>query len=377
MSLLRFGPLLWANLWRNRRRSILTVLGVAVAIFVYAALGSAIDAMTFPVRQAGADQTLNVREAARSNVLASRLPQSAEDRVAAIPGVRAATGVLSDLAVIGDEQVHVFVRGVDPQRFRDVQQLELADGAWEAFREDSSAALVGHRLLAKMDWEVGREAEVSEMGLRFRVVGVIPAQGVDLENHLLLRRRHLQALRSAENQISYVLAIPADTQDTAELGARIDEAFALSPTPTETTTAAAYAESIVRDFMGFIDYLRIMGLIAVLVTMLGAANAIAMSVRERTREIGLLKAIGFPPRLILGLILFESVVLSVIGGAIGLALATIVVNSQGAAMAGMDMTAEAAAIAAVLALIIGLLGGAVPAVAAARLKTVDALRVIG
>ena len=76
VMIFRVLNLLWANLWRNRRRSILTILGVAVAIYVYATLGAAIDGITFPVRQVGADRVLNIREAARANVLSSRLPES-------------------------------------------------------------------------------------------------------------------------------------------------------------------------------------------------------------------------------------------------------------------------------------------------------------
>jgi len=375
--ILRFLPLLWANLWRNRRRSVLTILGVGVAVFVYASLGSAIDGITFPVRQVGADQVLNVREAARSNVLSSRLPMSYEDRVAAVPGVAAASGVLADLAVVGDDRVHIFVRGVDPEPFQSVQRLEIDPAAWRAFVEDQRSALVGYRLLETMGWSVGSEVEISQLGLRTKVVGVIPAQGVDLESHMLVRRRYLQGIRDAENQVSYVLALPAEGRSPDEVAEAIDEVFALAPVPTETGTAAAYAQAIIEDFMGFVDYLRLMGLITVLITMLGAANAIAMNVRERTREMGVLKAIGFSPRLILTLVLTESTVLSGLGGVVGLGAAALAVGSEGANMAGLMLSPSTFATAAGLSLMIGLLGGLLPALAAARLSTVEALRVIG
>ncbi len=377
MTLLRLLPLIWANLWRNKRRSVLTILGVAVAIYVYAALGAAIDGITFPVRQVGAERVLNVREAARAHVLSSRLPQSYEDRVEVVDGVGAASGVLSDLAVVGDDRVHIFVRGIDPERYRRVQPLEISPGAWREFTEDSRAALVGYRLLARMGWEVGQEVEIRELGLRVRVAGEIPAQGLDLESHMLVRRRNLQALREAEGQVSYVLVSPAEGRSPAEVAAAIDEVFALAPVPTETATAAAYAEAIIEDFMGFVDYLRLMGLITVLITMLGAANAIAMSVRERTREMGVLKAIGFTPGLVLGLILAEATLLSTLGGLIGLGGAALTVGSEGANLAGLMLSTRTVALAVVLSVLIGLVGGLLPALSAARLRTVEALRVIG
>jgi putative ABC transport system permease protein len=375
--ILRFLPMLWANLWRNRRRSVLTVLGVAVAIYVYAALGAAIDGITFPVREVGADRVLNVREAARSNVLSSRLPMSYEDRVAEVAGVTAATGVLADLAVVGRDRVHIFVRGVDPERFLKVQRLRIEDGAWRRFLADQQAALVGHRLLARMGWRVGQEVEIEEIALRARVVGVIPPQGVDLEGHMLVRRRYLQGIRGAENQVSYVLASPEEGRDTGSVAAAIDETFALAPVPTESGTASAYAAAIIEDFMGFVDYLRLMGLITVLITMLGAANAIAMNVRERTREMGVLKAIGFPPGLILSMVLAESTLLSSLGGGLGLGAAALTVGTEGANLAGLMLSPGTATIAAILSLAIGFLGGLVPALSAARLPTVEALRVIG
>ena len=377
MTLLRLLPLLWANLWRNKRRSILTVLGVAVAIYVYATLGAAIDGITFPVRQVGAEQVLNVREAARSRVLASRLPQSYETRVTDVPGVAAASGVLSDLAVVGPNRVHIFVRGIDPVAYRSVQTLEIAPEAWTEFVEDTRSTLVGYRLMARMGWSIGQEVEVSEMGLRVRVVGEIPAQGLDLESHMLVRRRNFQALRGADGQVSYVLALPEEGRTTGEIAAAIDETFSLAPVPTETATAASYAGAIIEDFMGFVDYLRLMALITVLITMLGAANAIAMSVRERTREMGVLKAIGFPPWLVMSLVLAESTTMSTIGGVLGLGGAALTVGSEGANLAGLMLSLETVLLAAILSVLIGLLGGFLPALTAARLRTVEALRVYG
>lgn len=370
----RMLPLIWSNMWRNKRRSILTVLGVGVAVFVVAALGAAVEGMTFPVREVGSQELLTVREAARANVLVSRLPTSYEARVARVPGVRAATGVLSDLAVVGTERVHIFVRGVDPASYRAVHHIELAPEAWEAFREDRRAAIVGFRLLKRLDWQVGDEVEIEEINLGVRIVGEIPEQGVDLESHMLVRRDYLEVARAAEGQISYVLVSPTEGDRPTEVAAAIDAALATAPIPTETTSAGAYAEAVIDDFMGFIDYLRVMGAITVLITLLAAANAIGISVRERTREIGMLKAIGFQPGLVLSLVLTESVALAAIGGAIGVAAAAVVVGNEGASMAGLMLSPATVILAAASALAIGLLGGALPAYSAARVPTIAALR---
>lgn len=375
--ILRMLPLVWRNVWRNRRRSVLTLLGVGVAVFVLAALESAVEGMTFPIREVGKQELLTVREAARANVLASRLPATYEDRVAAVPGVRAASGVLSGLAVVGADRVHIFVRGVDPLRYRDVQHLVLDPAAWSAFQADPRAALVGHRLLRRMGWKVGDEVEVEALRLRVRIVGVIPAQGVDLESHMLVRRSYLQVTRDADGQISFVLVSPVDGARPTDVAAAIDTALALAAVPTETTSAGAYAQAVIDDFMGFIEYLKVMGAITVLITLLGAANAIAMSVRERTREIGVLKALGFRPGLVLALVLAESLVLAMMGGALGLGGAALAIGSQAARLAGLMLSFPTVLMAVGASVLVGLAGGLLPALTAANVRTIEALRGIG
>jgi putative ABC transport system permease protein len=375
--ILRLLPLLWGNVWRNRRRSVLTVLGVGVAVFVVAALESAVEGMTFPIREVGKQELLTVREAARGNVLASRLPATYEDRVAAVAGVRAASGVLSGLAVVGADRVHIFVRGVDPERYRTVHHLVIDPAAWSAFVGDPGATLVGHRLLKRMGWKVGDEVEVPALRLRVRIVGVIPAQGVDLESHMLVRRSYLQVTLDAAGQISYVLVSPVEGTRGTDVAAAIDTAMALASVPTETTSAGAYAQAVIDDFMGFIEYLKVMGAITVLITLLGAANAIAMSVRERTREIGVLKAIGFRPRLVLALVLAESLALATMGGALGIGGAALTIGSQAARLAGLMLSVPTVLGAAGAALLVGLAGGLLPALGAAHVRTIEALRGIG
>ncbi|MEM7481805.1 MAG: ABC transporter permease [Acidobacteriota bacterium] len=373
--ILHLLPLMVSNLWRNKRRSILTVLGTAVAVLVFGSLSAAIDTLMMGARQTGADETLSVRRAGRANALASRLPESHEERVADVRGVSAATGVFSELAIIGEESVHVFLRGVEPKAYRNVQPLQVDAAEWQSFADDRRSAMVGHRLLEKMGWEVSDEVELSKTGLNVRIAGTIPPQGLDLESHLLLHRDYLQVLRNLEGQITFVL-VALEQGSPEDLAARIDEELSTVPVPTKTTTSAKFAEAVVEEFMGFTEYLRLMAIITVLVTTLGAANTVAMSVRERIRDFGVLKAVGYRPGEIVTLVVGESLLLAAAGGLLGLGLTAWMLNSRTAQLEGFTWTASTITLAALMALIIGLGGGLVPAIRAARLRPVEALRVI-
>lgn len=372
---LRLLPLVLANLRRNRRRSLLTVLGTTVAVLVFGSLSSAIDRLTMGARQAGAEETLSVRRAGRMNVLASRLPENYEDRVAALRGVTAATGVVSELAILGERNVHVFLNGIDPRAYRAVQKFELHEDEWTSFAEDPRSALVGHRLLEKMGWRVGDEILLPRVRLKVRIAGGIPPQGLDLESNMLVHRESLQVLRRLEGQVTFVRVAAKDVA-LDDLALQIDETFAMAAVTTKTTTSGKFAEAVVEEFMGFTDYLKFMGIITVLVTMLGAANAIAMSVRERIRDFGILKTIGYRPAEVVVLVVIESTLLAVVGGLLGVVLTAWLINSRAAQLEGMVWKASTVPMMLLMASIIGAGGAFVPAVRAARLRPVDALRVI-
>ena len=372
---MRMLPYIWHSTWRNKRRSIIAILGVAIGIFVFLALQSAILAVKEPAWKAGSERLLNVRESARSSVMASRLPQGYETKVGMVDGVEISTGVLSDIAVISEKRVHIFVCGIDPDKFLSVRKITVTPQQWTEFRNGKNTAIVGWRLMNRMEWNVGDNVEIRELRLRTRIVGVVPPQDIDIEDHMLVHRDYLQKTRKAEGQVSYILALVSKSDDPLSVAKAIDAQMAVSPVPTKTVSAAAYAQAIIRDFMGFIDYLGVVGWIVIAVIVLGIANAVGILVRERTREIGILKAIGIPPLVVMSLIVSESLLLAVIGGLLGIAAAWVVITSAGS-MAGLQLDVATIIIGAFLSLICGALG-VLPAVfPILRIPVIEALRTI-
>ncbi len=369
-------PLILRNLFRNRRRSVLTLLGVAVAIFVYAALQAAVDGIMFPVRQAARESVLTVREKGRATVLASRLPGSLEPTLSSLPGVAQATGVLTDLTVVGEKRVHIFVHGIDPEPYRQLKQLHVPEADWQKFKSERQAALVGTYLAQQMGWSVGQTVDLKVFATSFTVAALLPVQGSDLDRHLLLHRDYLQSTRGTEGRVTSFLVRPAMGAQESEVARAIDERLALTETPSETASEAAFAQGVVENFMGFVDYLRVMGFITVLVTLFGAANAVSMNVRERIKEIGVLRTLGFTPGDIVWLVAGEASVLSVAGGMLGLAGASMALGGKSAMLAGLNLEMGTLGIGLAASLGIGLIGGVLPALSAVRMSVVDTLRLV-
>jgi putative ABC transport system permease protein len=370
------ATLIWKNLLRNKRRSALVLLGVAVAVFVMASLQAAVDGILFPVKQVSQARLLHVREKGRSNVLASRLPVQLQSSLEQVPGVEVVTGLFTDLAVVGEKRVHIFVNGIDADPYLAAKGLHVDAPTWAAFKEDRQGAIVGHLLAAQMGWAPGALVEVKELNLAFHVTGLLPPQSSDLERHLLVHRAFLQEARGTVGRVSAFLVKPASGTVDSQVAAALDRVTSVSASPTETASEAAYAQKIVEQFVGFVDYLKVMGLITLVITVLGAVNAVSMNVRERVREIGVLRTLGFTPGAIVALVAVEAAVLSSLGGALGLLLAWGALGGQAALLAGLQLELSTLVVGLLASVAIGAIGGLVPALSAIRLTIVDALRLV-
>jgi putative ABC transport system permease protein len=368
--------LIWKNLLRNRRRSLLVMLGVAVAVLVTATLQSAVDGIMFPVRQVSQERLLHVREKGRGNVLASRLPLALQGTLEQAPGVEAVTGVAADLVVTGDKRVHIFVDGIDDDAYLAVKGLRVDAPTWKAFKEDRQAIIVGHLLAQQLGWSVGANVEVKELQMSFHVVGLLPPPGSDLAGHLLAHRAYLQEARGGVGRVTAFLVKPAESASETQVAAAIDALTATGPSPTETASEAAYAQKIVEQFVSFVDYLKVMGVLTLVITLLGALNAISMNVRERTREIGVLRTLGFTPGAIVALVALEAAALAALGGVVGMVAAWGILGRQGMLLMGLHLETRTLVVGLLASLLVGAIGGLVPALSAIRLSIVDALRVV-
>lgn len=385
---MRFWPLLWSNLKRRRARTAFTLLSVTVAFVLYALLAAIRVAFAGGVDVAGVDRLFVTHKTS----IILPLPQSYERRIAGLDGVELVThstwfgGIYQN----PDRQFQtVFQSPVDPARYMALYpEYRLPPEQLAAWLADREGAVVGRRTAERYGWQVGDRIPIQATIWRkkdgtgtweFNLVGIYDGaeQGTDTTQFLFRYDYFDEARWWGQGIVGWYVARIADPRRAAEIARAIDAEFANSPYETKTTTEKALAQGFA-DQMGDIGAILQAILAAVFFTLLlVTGNTMAQSVRERTAELAVLKTLGFTNRRVVRLVLVESLVLSGLGGAAGLALGLALVgrgDPTGGFLPFFYVPARDLAAGAGFVLLLGLASGALPALRAMRLRIVDALR---
>jgi putative ABC transport system permease protein len=380
---MKFLPLLWSSLWRKKTRTIFTLLSVFVAFLLFGLLMTIRTAFSFGVEIAGIDRLVLIHKVS----LIMPLPISYLERLRATEGVTLVSHQSWFGGVYQDPANFFAQMAVEPEPFMKLYpEFKLPPDQMAAWKADRQGAVVGVDLAKRFNWKIGDKIPIQGTIWRpkqgeiweFNIVGLYDGEpGVD-KTQMFFNYDYLDENRlRGEGLVGWYVVKIADASKAHEMSAKFDAMFANSSAETKTTTEKGFVEGFAKQ-MGDIGAIMIAILVAVLFTMLlVAANTMAQSVRERTAEVGVLKTLGFSNASILVLVLSESVLIAVIGGALGL-LASWVIVQGGDPTGGMlpvfmlpnrDVSAGAA-----LILVLGIVAGMLPAVNAMQLKITDALR---
>ena len=380
---MKFLPLLWSNLWRKKTRTVFTLLSVFVAFLLFGLLMTIRTAFTFGVEIAGVDRLVLIHKVS----LIMPLPVSYQGRLQATPGVLLATHNTWFGGIYQDPSNFFAQIAVDPEPFMSLYpEYRLPPDQMKAWLADRQGAIVGVDLAERFGWKIGdripiqgtiwraKQGEVWE----FNIVGMYDADpGID-KTQFFFRYDFLDENRAqGAGAVGWYIVKIADGSQAQQMSATFDSMFANSAAETKTTTEKGFVEGFAKQ-VGDIGAIMIAILVAVLFTMLlVAGNTMAQAVRERTSEVGVLKTLGFSNGAILVLVLAEAIVISVIGGGLGLLLAWLFVQ-QGDPTNGMlpifVLPARDVAVGAGLIVLLGLVAGLLPALNAMQLKITDALR---
>ncbi len=324
--MLRYIPLMLKNALRNRRRSVLTVGSIAVSLCVLGLLLALYRGM-FLAGPTTPAQALRLVVHHRVS-MTQPIPMAYEERVRHIPGVREVQewdwfgGTYKDAR----DQRNFFARFIiEPDKlFTIMPEMKMPEDQKAAFQRERTGAIAGKDLAAKFGWKIGEriplQGDIWPINIELKLVGIYdnPADNNSLYFNAAYPREALRAAGSTRMDSIGALQVLADSpEDVARVAKAIDKEFDNSPYPTMTETEQSFVLSFA-SFLGNVKLylMAICGAITFTI-LLVCANTISMSVRERVREVGVLKTLGFTPQAILGIILGESVVIALIGGAIG------------------------------------------------------------
>lgn len=376
------------NLFRRKGRTILTMIAVAVAVLIFSVIRTAVASWN-----AGVDEAAQDRIATRHKVsITMQLPKRYIDDIRAVPGVRAATWANWFGAKDPRERTQFFAGfAADHLTWFDVMtDMQVAPAVLEEWKATPSGAILGDVLAKTLEVGVGDKlvvtSDIYPGDWEFKVVGIYtPVRKTADRNTMVFRWDYLNNdPRGAfsRDQIGWVLSQVADSSTSAEISAAIDKKFDDRDDQTVTMSERAFQLSFLGAFAAVLHAFDLVSLVILLIMTLILANTIAMGVRERTHEYGVLRAIGFPPGHILGFILGEALLVAFVGGIIGVGLTAVLVNllAGPAIEAGSGMfpyfraPVWVMAIALGISAVLGVLAGLVPALGTSRRSVVDLLR---
>lgn len=385
MNIGRFTPLVVKQLLRNRRRSVLTFLGLVMSFFLFTSLESILHTLNTILERTGSEATVFTRPRYGVAFWSAAIPESYVPRIRATPGVRQSTPYLFFVGEGKKVGEFTLALGVDPYTVRQVRRMEgVSEEQFAEFRARRTAAIVGERAAEQNGWKVGDKITVRgaagtvPIAVAFDIVGTADAEG-NFGRVLAAHLDYLQERTGQEGKVTFIVSALENPELGGAVIEAVDDQFRNFTVPTETITEKSHLQTIMGGLADMLAALQAISYLALAVTVLVVANTIAMGVRERTVELGTMRALGFSPRLVSILVLSESVLLSALGAVVGSAIAFALFKFeiiQLPAQVNFPLKTDIALVwkSALLSIPVGLLAAAQPARQTAKMEITDALR---
>jgi putative ABC transport system permease protein len=384
--MLRWLPLVWANLKRRKLRFVFTFVLILLSFLMFGMLDALRTSLSQAVNLAGADRLMSM---SKVNITVS-LPRSYYEKVKAVPGVRAVVPLNWFGGLYKDSRQQIQVFPTDPDQLVAVYpELKIQPEVFEKWKRDRQGMIVGPTLAQQFGWKVGDRIPLRSDIWRkldggdtweFNIVGIYDTSGTGVDKATIYFHYDYfnESLQYGKDQVGWMVVRVADPSQSDALAARIDSMFANSPFETKTATEREFIKQVLEQ-VGNIGMILVSVTTAVFFTMLlVTANTMAQSVSERTNEIGVLKTLGFSGPSILTLVLLESLFLTFAGGLVGLGLAWLFAGGVGESIKDyfpvFELNLGTFITGISLMAVFGIVTGAWPALTAMRLKIVDALR---
>jgi putative ABC transport system permease protein len=382
MTLTRFVT---KNAFRNKRRSILTVLSLAFSLLLLTLMMTIWRGFYLDQGSAESSQRLVVRHRVS---LTFNLPGYYREKIRAVPGVVAVVPVSWFGGLYKDNKPENFFAqfGTDPDEFFKVyRDIELPPEQFTAWQRDRQGVIVDDTLAKKYDWKLGDrivlQGTIYPVNLELYIRGIFHSSPSN--KSVYFNAKYVEeAVDFFKGRAGTFTILAASPADVSKVASAVDDMFRNSPQPTKAESEKAFGLEFVA-MMGNVKAFILSICSAVLfATLLVSANTMAMSIRERTREVAVLKTLGFTRQSILGLFVSEAVALSLGGGLIGVGLGWLLVynmthSKQFISFFPLQVTLGIGLAAMLTAGLVGLISAALPSYHASQVNIVDGLRHIG
>jgi putative ABC transport system permease protein len=381
----RYFSLIAKNAMRNRRRSILTICSVGASLCLLGVLMAIYHAFFFtPPTPEQARRLVTRNRISLANVM----PVAYRDKISKIAGVREVM-VSQWFGGVYKEPKNMFARfAIEPDRFFTIMpEIKVTPEEQKAFIADRTGCIIGRDLATKFNLKVGDRltlvGDIFPVTLDFTIRGIFNFK--EANDIMYFNVQYLfESMNARRRDFAGTFSILMDNPDDAgRISQEVDETFRNAPDQTRTESEKAFQLGFI-SMMGNVKMFLLSICAAVTFTIiLVSANTMAMSVRERIREVGVLKTLGFTQGEILGIVLGEAAFLSFIGGILGYTLAmllTVVIRQAPAffsELKTLTIVPPVAAMLIVIAVLIGLVSSIIPAWNASRTNIIDSLRYSG
>jgi len=376
------------NLARNKFRVGLTVLAVAIAIVAFLLLRTVTWAWV-----AGPESAPKDRVVTRHKItLAMALPKRYVADVRGAPHIRAATWANWFGGKDPQHDTEVFATlAVDPATYFAVyDEMQVSPDQLQAFQHDKQGAIVGDLLAKRLGWKLG-DRVILKSGIipgdwQFNIDGIYTAsaQTVDRSSFLFQYDYVNDAIPAARrDMVGYIVSRVDNPTRVAQIGVELDRMFDERETQTLSQDERSFNASFLAMFSAILKAMNVISAVILLIMMLILGNTIAMGVRERTGEYGVLRAIGFLPGHIALWIVAESLTMGMLGGILGTLMAWPFINVfvqrlieeyMASFFPYFGLGLGPMILGITIAALLGAIAAAIPAWSASRLRVVDAVR---
>jgi len=383
MTLTRFVT---KSAFRNKRRSLLTVLSITFSLLLLTLMMTVWH--TFYIDKGSAESAQRLVTRHRVSLTQS-MPAFYREKIRAIPGVVAVAPNNWFGGQYKDAKPENFFAqfGTDPDEiFKIFTDFQIPADQLAAWQRDRAGVVVDSTLVKKYGWKIGDQivlkGTIYPVDLELTIRGIYTApQPTD---SVYYNQKYVEEAVSFANGRAGTFAILVDSPESvSRVATAVDDTFRNSPEPTKTESEKAFQLSFINSIGNVKAFILSICFAVVFATLLVSATTMAMSIRERTREVAVLKTLGFTRQSILRLYLGEAVLVALTGGVFGCVFALLLVSGlahapgMGMFFAGMKVTPATLGLAIFVAGMVGLLSAVFPAYHAAKLDIVEGLRYLG